>query len=57
MTGRQEVSDWVTLNKHWQLPDGWIRPTSVPYISTIGDPRALGAWLSFLAPSILPLNL
>lgn len=34
---RQEVSDWVTLNKHWQLPDGWPWFTSVPYISAVRD--------------------
>lgn len=43
---RQEVSDWVTLNKHWQLPDGWIWPTSVPHISAARDPQLVSQHLA-----------
>lgn len=56
---RQEVSDWVTLNKHWQLPDGWIWLTSVPHISAAGDPgpvsqrRAAGFSVLCLPPGVV----
>lgn len=43
---RQEVSDWVTLNKHWQLPDGWIWLTSVSHISAAGDPQPVSQHLA-----------
>lgn len=43
---RQEVSDWVTLNKHWQLPDGWIWLTSVPHISAARDPQPVSQHLA-----------
>ena len=43
---RQEVSDWVTLNKHWQLPDGWIELTSVPHISAARDPPPVSQHLA-----------